>query len=281
MFLPLSDSPNPGGRPYVTYALIATNVLVYFAVSLPLSIQAPDPNNPALITYLSYLRNLLPPGVSLYDVLQEISAYNVFVFAHGYKPGAPNIADLFTSLFLHSGFIHLAGNMLFLWIYGDNVEYKLGRLAFLLWYLGTGVVATLVFSIFAHGSMMPLVGASGAISGVLGFYFLWFPRNKVRLFVWLFPFYVGTVSVPSRIVLGVFLVVDNIFPFLLDSASGGGVAYGAHIGGFLAGLVGAFVIERMRPSTDGLDLPEVDDGLASKPRIRQALDDNDLGRPGQ
>jgi len=244
MFLPLSDSPNPGGRPFVTYALIAANVLIYLGISLPLSSQAPDPNNPALGDYLLFLRNTLPAGVSLYDVLPEISAYNIFVFAHGYKPAAPHLTDLFTSLFLHSGLMHLLGNMLFLWIYGDNVEHKLGRLPFLLWYLFTGVVATVAFSLVAGGSMMPLVGASGAISGVLGFYFLWFPHNRVRLFVWLFPFYVGTVYVPSRIVLGVFLVVDNIFPFLLESSSGGGVAYGAHIGGFLAGLVAAVVIGR-------------------------------------
>src|SRR5512140_506435 len=135
MFLPLSDSPNPGGRPYVTYALIAANVLVYLGISLPMSFQPPDPSDPALRAYLLFLRDLLPPNVSLYDVLHQISAYSVFVFEHGYKPGAPSVVDLFTSLFLHSGLMHLVGNMLFLWIYGDNVEYKLGRVPFLLSYL--------------------------------------------------------------------------------------------------------------------------------------------------
>ena len=101
--------------------------------------------------------------------------------------------------------MHLFGNMLFLWIYGDNVEYRLGRLAFLLWYLATGVAATLFFAVFALDSTVPLVGASGAISGVLGFYFLWFPRNTVRLFVFLFPFFMNVVAVPARIVLGVYL----------------------------------------------------------------------------
>jgi membrane associated rhomboid family serine protease len=247
MLFPISDSPNPGGRPYVTYALIAVNVLVYFGLTLPLSSQPPDPNDPALIAYVSFLRDMLPPGVSLYEALQDVSAYNLFVFAHGYKPGAPGAVDLLTSLFLHAGLMHLVGNMLFLWIYGDNVEYRLGPVAFLLAYIGTGVLATLFFSLFALGSMTPLVGASGAISGVLGFYFLWFPRNRVRLFVWLFPFYVGTVMVPARIVLGIFLVVDNLFPFLLGSATGGsGVAYGAHIGGFFAGLAAAFLMDRSR-----------------------------------
>ena len=103
------------------------------------------------------MRNQLPPGVPLRAVLAEHSAYDLYVFEHGYKPAAPQLADLFYSLFLHGGFLHLFGNMLFLWIYGDNVEYRLGRLAYLLWYLATGVAATLFFALFAAG----LGGAAG------------------------------------------------------------------------------------------------------------------------
>lgn len=174
-----------------------------------------------------------------------MSAYDLFVFAHGYKPGAPHVADLVLSLFLHGGLMHLVGNMLFLWIYGDNVEHRLGGLAFLFWYLVTGVAATLAFAAFAGDSMIPLVGASGAISGVLGFYFLWFPRNTVRMFVFLFPFFMNVVSIPARIVLGIYLVLDNLLPFLLSGGSGGGgVAHGAHIGGFVAGLAVAWIMDR-------------------------------------
>ena len=286
MILPLSDFPNPGGRPYVTYALIAANILVFALVSLPLSAQAPDPGDPALAAYVSFLQDHLPPGVSIDWALRDLSAYDVFVFTHGYKPGAPRAADLFESLFLHAGFLHLLGNMLFLWIYGDNVEYKLGRLAYLCWYLGAGVMATLLFSVFAGPSMMPLVGASGAISGVLGFYFVWFPRNKVRLFVFLFPFYVSTVAVPARLVLGFFLVVDNLLPLTLGSylgggSSGGGVAYGAHVGGFLVGLGGAWLIERWLPSTDALDLPEIDHDPVPASTIEKAMADNDLAQAAQ
>lgn len=245
MLLPLSDAPNPRGTPVITYLLIAANVIVYGLFTLPMGMQHADINDPSLRSYLEAIRESLPPGVSLRDVFAQLSAYDLFVFAHGYKPAAPSVGDLFASLFLHGGLMHLFGNMLFLWIYGDNVEHRLGRLPFLFWYLVTGVAATLAFALFARDSMVPLVGASGAISGVLGFYFLWFPRNTVRVFVFLFPFFMNVVAIPSRIVLGVYLIVDNMLPFLLSGgAGGGGVAHGAHIGGFVAGLAAAWVLTR-------------------------------------
>jgi membrane associated rhomboid family serine protease len=244
MLLPLSDAPNPRGVPIVTYFLIAANVAVYVLVSLPLGFTPVDPADPLLRDYLMMVRDSLPAGVSLREAVSSISAYDLVVFAHGYKPAAPALADLFASLFLHGGLMHLAGNMLFLWIYGDNVEHRLGRLPFLFWYLATGVAATLTFSAFAQGSMVPMVGASGAISGVLGFYFLWFPRNTVRMFVFLFPIFMDVVSIPARIVLGIYLLIDNLLPFVLSPGGGGGVAHGAHIGGFVAGLGVAWVMER-------------------------------------
>ena len=144
-------------------------------------------------------------------------------------------------MFLHGGFMHLAGNMLFLWIYGDNVEHRLGRWRYLAAYLGTGVLATLSHAVLDLGSALPMVGASGAVSGVLGFYFVWFPRNRVRLWIMLFPFFMNVVHAPARLVLGVYLVVDNLLPLLATSgAGGGGVAYGAHIGGFVGGLAYAW-----------------------------------------
>jgi len=138
----------------------------------------------------------------------------------------------------------LFGNMLFLWIYGDNVEHRLRPLPYLLAYLGTGVCATLFHTVFDASSPLPVIGASGAISGVLGFYFLWFPRNTVRLFVFLFPFIMNVVTVPARFLLGLYLLVDNLLPFLLSRGEGGGVAYGAHIGGFVAGLATAWLLNQ-------------------------------------
>ena len=235
MFLPIGDEPNPRGVPWVTYGLIATNVAVYLLVTLPLSVPV-DPNHPALAEYVRVLMDALPQGVSAVELVGQISAYDLVVFDHGFRPVAPSALGLLTSMFLHAGFMHLAGNMLFLWIYGDNVEHRLGSGAYLLAYLLTGVTATLFHTAFSLDSALPVVGASGAISGVLGFYFLWFPRNRVRVWVFFFPFIMNVIAMPARIVLGVYLVLDNILPFLVSQGTGGGVAYGAHIGGFLGGL---------------------------------------------
>lgn len=238
MFLPLGDEPNPRGIPRITYGLIALNVAAYLFISLPLSVTRPDAGDPQLGEYIRAILETLPPGqVSATQIVQQITAYDLFVFDHGFRPAAPAPLALVTSMFLHAGFMHLAGNMLFLWIYGDNVEHRLGSKLFLLAYLGTGVAATLFHTVFDLDSSLPLVGASGAISGVLGFYFIWFPHNRVRLWVLLFPFFMNVVTLPARIVLGFYLVFSNIMPFLIaQGMQGGGVAYGAHIGGFLGGL---------------------------------------------
>ncbi len=235
MFLPIGDEPNPRGVPWVTYGLIAANVAVYLLVTLPLNIPV-DLNHPALAEYVRVLMDALPQRVSPADLVQQISAYDLVVFDYGFRPVAPSALALLTSMFLHAGFMHLAGNMLFLWIYGDNVEHRLGSGAYLVAYLLTGVTATLFHTAFSLDSALPVVGASGAISGVLGFYFLWFPRNRVRVWVFFFPFIMNVIAMPARIVLGVYLVLQNIFPFLISQGTGGGVAYGAHIGGFLGGL---------------------------------------------
>ena len=243
MLLPLGDNPNPPVRPYVNYLLIGLNAAVFLAVSLPLTMSRPDLNDPLLI---DYLRAMGAHGtVSARDILQHITAYDLFTFRYGFRPADPSVLTLFTSLFLHGGWLHLIGNMLFLWIFGDNVEYRLGRFGYLLTYLGTGVAATLFFAVFVPHSPVPLIGASGAISGVLGCYFLWYPRNRVKTFVFLFPFILGTYLIPARWVLGFFLIVDNLLPFLLTRGGGSGVAHGAHIGGFIAGLGLAWVVDRV------------------------------------
>ncbi len=177
------------------------------------------------------------------NILMRLPNLEVILFRFGFKPGAPDVVSLFTGLFLHSGFMHLFGNMLFLYIYGDNVEKQLGRAKFLLMYLLTGVIATMSFAMFAGSSMTPLVGASGAISGVLGCYFLMFPKNKIKVFVLFFPIFVNVIKIPARIVLGIYVLIDNIFPLLVQS--GGSVAHGAHLGGFFGGLAIAFLGEKL------------------------------------
>lgn len=242
MFFPIADTPNPPGRPLVNWLLIGINVGVYLLVSLPATMRQVSLNDPILLDYLRALG--LQGQVSAREVLQQVSAYDLLVFQYGFRPAEFAPLTLLSSLFLHGGLMHLAGNMLFLWIFGDNVEYRLGSWRYLLAYLGTGVIATLFFAMFVPGSQVPLIGASGAISGVLGCYFLWFPRNKVRCFLFFFPFLMTSIYLSARLVLGAYLLIDNLLPFLLVGSSGSGVAHGAHIGGFLGGLTLAWMSDR-------------------------------------
>ncbi len=235
MFFPFADTPNPPGPSPVTLGLIILNVAVFIIFTIPLSTTAPDINNPWLHEYLRSIG--VDNNAQLRQIWNHLSAYQAFVYQYGYRPAAPSILTLFSSMFLHGGLLHLGGNMLFLWIFGDNVEHRLGSLRFLFTYLGCGVIATLFFSLFAVDSNIPLVGASGAISGVLGAYFVWFPRNRVKTFVFLFPFIMDSIYLPARLVLGFFILVDNLLPFLFAATGSGGVAHGAHIGGFIGGVV--------------------------------------------
>lgn len=243
MFFPIGDIPNPRITPWVTYALMAINIAVFAAVTLPLSLARPDLNDPLLLDYINTLN--LQGRWPIQVVLDQVSAYDLAVFRYGYRPANPSLLSLLTAMFLHGGWLHLAGNMLFLYIFGDNVEHRMGRGRFLLGYLGAGIAATLFFALFVPSSNVPLIGASGAISGVLGFYFIWFPRNQVKIFVFLFPLLVTQILVPARLVLGFYLLVDNLLPFLLSGSEGGGVAHGAHIGGFLAGMGLAAASDRL------------------------------------
>jgi membrane associated rhomboid family serine protease len=243
MLLPIGDVPNPKTTPYTNWLLIGINIAVFMAVTLPLSTARPDLNDPALLEYLNLLGARGDWPVQL--VYDHISAYDLVVYKYGFRPAEFSLVSMFTAMFLHAGWMHLAGNMLFLWIYGDNVEHRLGHFGYFTAYIGAGLVATLFFGMFVPNSNIPMLGASGAISGVLGFYFLWFPRNRIKVFVFLFPFIMTTFLIPARIVLGVYLVIDNVLPFMTSSAEGSGVAYGAHIGGFLAGLGMALAIDRL------------------------------------
>lgn len=245
MILPLGDFPNPRGVPFVNYTLIAINVGVFLLVTLPLSATPVNTSDPLLYEYVRVITGHIPDPTVARQILSHVSAYDLFIFRYGFRPADPHLANLLYALFLHAGFVHVAGNMLFLWIYGDNVEHRLGHAIYAVAYIACGVAATLFYTVFDPGSVLPLVGASGAISGILGFYFLWFPRNQVRLLFFLFPFFLDVITVRARLLLGFYLIVDNLLPFLLAPSSGmGGVAHGAHIGGFLGGLGAAWGFDR-------------------------------------
>ncbi len=269
MFLPISDAPNPKGVPYATWTLIALNVAVYLVVNLPLGVQPADPNDPAFREYLEFLSQYVSSRAELDQAARAVSAYDLVVFEHGYRPAEPSLVDLVTSMFMHGGLMHLFGNMLFLWIYGDNVERRLGVPWFVVAYLLTGVAATMFHAVFFASSNVPLVGASGAISGVLGFYFVWFPRNVVRVLFFLPPFFVHTFFVGARIVLGVYLFIDNVVPFLF--AGEGGVAHGAHIGGFLAGAAAAALLNARATAAKPDDIGKPKTAPSGGRTVREAL----------
>lgn len=160
----------------------------------------------------------------------------------------PFWSTLVTSMFLHGGWGHLLGNMLYLWIFGDNVEDRLGRLAFVLFYLGTGIAAGAAQIAVDPESVVPLVGASGAISGILGAYIVMFPRKRVRVLLFYF-----ITEVPAFVVIGLWALMQFVSGYgsvvYRAADGGGGVAYMAHVGGFAAGVVGALVLRAFwRPS---------------------------------
>jgi membrane associated rhomboid family serine protease len=269
MFLPIGDAPNPKGVPIVTYALIAVNVAAFLLLNVPLDSRRADVRSPEFREYVEVMSRELQGRVDVRELVAQTSAYDLFSFEHGYRPASPQLPDLFTCMFLHGSFMHLFGNMLFLWIYGDNVERRLGPFAYLLWYLATGVSATLTHALMFSSSEMPLVGASGAISGVLGFYFVWFPRNVVRMLAFLPPFLLQVFEIPARWVLGMYLVIDNLLPIFVSAE--GGVAHGAHIGGFLAGGLVAWLMERRGAQAQPVRFPAPSAAPSGAEAVRLAL----------
>jgi len=197
-------------RPVVTYALIAINVLVF---------------------------------------LVELGGGDAFIGAWAFVPvrfladPLGDLLTLFSSMFMHAGLLHLGGNMLYLWIFGDNVEDRFGHLRFLLFYLVCGVAATFAQLAFSAGSDIPSLGASGAIAGVLGAYLLLFPNHRVTVIAGY-----GVMQMSALVVIGFWFVLQFISGIgsLFATADEGGIAFMAHVGGFVTGYVLAFVLRGRR-----------------------------------
>jgi len=194
----------------------------------------------------------------LYELGQPSSGLQSFIQAWGVVPReyamardlAPTIplpfwSTLITSMFLHGGWMHLGGNMLYLWIFGDNLEKVMGNARFLFFYLACGIAAGLAHIFFSGASNVPTVGASGAISGVLGGYLVLFPRNRIRVLT-----RGGIVAMPAIAVLGFWIVIQLISGMgsIAQTSDTGGVAYMAHVGGFVAGLVLVKLMSVGRPA---------------------------------
>ena len=216
--IPLRDENPTQITPWVTWTLVAVNVLVYVYQSL-----------------------LIGRGEEVYlNFVQALALHPNYLLSPTLWASMPVPAPLtiFTSMFVHAGLWHLLGNMIYLWIFGDNVEEAMGHIRYLVFYLLCGVAAALTQVVFSLGSSTPMVGASGAIAGILGAYLVLHPRAQILTFVFLFIF-IRVMYLPAIVLLGIWFAMQII------SAVGGGpgVAWYAHIGGFVAGIimVGAFV----------------------------------------
>ncbi len=182
-------------------------------------------------------------GAAFVAVFGAVPAQFTGAAAHA-APVLPPGLTIATSMFLHGGVLHLLGNMVFLWIFGNNVEDATGHLRFIVFYLACGAVAALTHILTHPASNVPMVGASGAISGVLGAYFLLYPRARIVTLIWL-GFFAQTVQVPAFVFLGFWFLVQSL-SWAVGGGEGGGVAFGAHVGGFIAGLLLLVPFKRRR-----------------------------------
>jgi len=191
-----------------------------------------------VVTYALILLNVLFFFVELSGGEQFIQQWSVVPRRLLANP-AGDFLTVFTSMFMHAGWVHLLGNMLYLWIFGDNVEDSFGHVKFLVFYFVCGIAATLAQLAFSAGSNVPNLGASGAIAGVLGAYILLFPKGQVKVLMGR-----GVIPMPALVVIGLWIALQFVSGFgsITNSAETGGVAYMAHIGGFLAGIVLTFVL---------------------------------------
>ena len=213
MFPIHDDTQRLHGRPYVNYGLIFVNVVVF-------------------LWELSFTSFLMDP-IATQELFYTYGSIPRFVLSG-------DVVSIITSMFMHGGIAHIAGNMVFLFVFGDNIEDKFGHLKYLLIYLLWGILAAYSHSLIATdnpSALIPAVGASGAISGVLGAYLVLFPKAKI--FTIVFAFFITTIRIPAIAFLPIWFIMQLVFGVIFPQS--GGVAYFAHIGGFLAGLGTAYV----------------------------------------
>ena len=208
--IPFKDDNPVYTVPYVTYGLIALNVLAYLWELIA----------PQGAEWITHSYGAIPHNIVALTGAQSLGP----------------VSSIFTSMFLHGGILHLAGNMLYLWIFGDNIEDRLGHIRFVVFYLLSGIAAAYAHALSDPGSLTPMIGASGAISGVLGAYLLLFPRARVHV-LFFFGFFWQVILVPALIVIGFWAIIQLVNGIITKGFAGhGGVAWFAHLGGFVFGL---------------------------------------------
>jgi membrane associated rhomboid family serine protease len=208
---PYKDDNPTNIFPFVTIGIIVLNVLVFI-----LQLISGGDSQKSVYAY-----GAIPHNILTFETAQPIHP----------------LLTLFTSMFMHGGLFHIFGNMLYLWIFGNNIEDRLGHFRFILFYLFCGVAAALSHALTATGSIVPMIGASGAISGVLGAYLLLFPHARIHTIIFL-GFFVQTVRVPALIVIGFWAIIQVANGLITQGIPNqGGVAWFAHVGGFIAGFL--------------------------------------------
>ena len=237
MFIPLGDdNAARRTRPVVVYGLILVNAVVWL---LQLSMGDAFTMGFATVPYE------ITSGTDLVGIKRILADGESIALRH-YPGPVPIYLTLLTSMFMHGSWMHIIGNMLYLWIFGDQIEDRLGRGKFLLFYLLCGLAAGLAQVLFQPRSMIPCLGASGAIAGVLGAYLIRHSSNRVRVL-----FVNRVVALPALVVLGGWILLQIISQVSVVGGAGGGVAYMAHIGGFLAGMALILVLDRSGPVAGG------------------------------
>lgn len=221
--IPIRDKNPSGTFPYVTIGIMTVNVFMFF-IELSLG--------PRLDRFIMQY-GLVPLKLQYYSQSPELTFIDTFL-------------PFLTSMFLHGGFIHLIGNMWYLWIFGDNIEDKLGHFKYLCFYILCGIIAACVHVFFNSQSKVPCIGASGAIAGVLGAYMITFPRARVVTIIPL-GFIWPIIELPAMVVLGFWFVIQffNGAASISASASSGGVAWWAHIGGFVSGILMFYIFRKI------------------------------------
>jgi membrane associated rhomboid family serine protease len=215
---PYKDDNPSHTVPFVTIGIIAMNVAIFILQLL----SGEDAH------HIVYAYGAIPHNIVTLEHTQPISP----------------VLTLFTSMFMHGGVFHIFGNMLYLWIFGNNIEDSLGHFKFIFFYLFCGIVAALSHALAAPGSTVPMIGASGAISGILGAYLLLFPYARIHTVIFL-GFFVQVIRVPALIVIGFWAIIQVVSGLTIQGIQNqGGIAWFAHVGGFIAGL---FTIKLWQP----------------------------------
>ena len=236
---PIKDNIPTDRFPVVTVTLIALNVIAYFFWQKG-GLSFGDPSNPAyfdnLVRYATIPYEVTHPGEQCAPVSGDTFTCSTQYGARYDLP--PTWLTVFTAMFMHGGLLHLGGNMLFLWIFGNNVEDSMGPFRFIVFYLLGGLAAVAGQLIVGPDSTVPNIGASGAIAAVLGGYIVLFPKARVVTIIFI-VFFFTILELPAMLILGFWFIQQALFGYFdlaSGAARGGGVAYFAHIGGFLLGL---------------------------------------------